>query len=242
VYRCPADDTSGFRFGPRSCHGFRAMRATHKTLLVGLCVLFVATQIAAAAPVSSASTATGERGAPAARASKPAKRPVSLEKRLAHKLAAARKYRSVLRFFEGQRWLLTSADHRAIATTAVRRAKRGVVRTTRHIAAIRRVLRRRETRRLAQAPPRVAICNVFGRHYCDQALSVSWCESRHSTTAANGQYIGLFQMGSNERRTYGHGDTAHQQAVAAHHYFVLSGRDWSPWSCKPSGGGWATQA
>jgi hypothetical protein len=63
---------------------------------------------------------------------------------------------------------------------------------------------------------------------------VSWCESKHSTTAQNGQYLGLFQMGWNERRLFGHGSTPRKQALAAHRYFVVSGRDWSPWSCKPS--------
>ncbi len=83
-------------------------------------------------------------------------------------------------------------------------------------------------------PPRTAICDVFGPRYCQQALSVSLCESGHSTTAQNGQYLGLFQMGSYEREMFGHGSTAYAQAVAAHEYFELSGRDWSPWSCKPS--------
>lgn len=76
------------------------------------------------------------------------------------------------------------------------------------------------------------ICQTFGS-YCQQALRVSFCESRHHTWARNGQYLGLFQMGSNERRIYGHGDSALAQAQAAWRYFVASGRDWSPWSCKP---------
>jgi len=78
-----------------------------------------------------------------------------------------------------------------------------------------------------------AICYVFGQ-YCRQALAVARCESGHSYSihAQNGQYLGMFQMGSSERRIYGHGDTAYEQAVAAHRYFVASGRDWSPWSCR----------
>ena len=76
------------------------------------------------------------------------------------------------------------------------------------------------------------ICRVFGS-YCQQALAVSRCESGLRTDAQNGQYLGLFQMGSNERRLFGHGDSAAEQARAAHRYFVASGRDWSPWSCKP---------
>ena len=161
---------------------------------------------------------------------------VSLEARLERKLAAARKYRSVIRFFENHRSLLSSAEHRKVASTAVRRARLRLARVTKTIAALRRAIEKRDVRRLAKAPPKVAICRVFGRRYCGQALKVSWCESRHSTRAENGQYLGLFQMGSSERRLFGHGETAHQQALAAHKYFVLSGRDWSPWSCKPGYG------
>ncbi len=83
-----------------------------------------------------------------------------------------------------------------------------------------------------QASPRVAICDVFGP-YCTQAVAVAWCESRLQTTARNGQYLGLFQMGERERDIFGHGPNAREQALAAHRYFVVSGRDWSPWSCKP---------
>ncbi len=72
---------------------------------------------------------------------------------------------------------------------------------------------------------------MFGS-YCQEALAVAWCESRHSTTAQNGQYLGLFQMGSYERRLFGHGSTALAQALAARRYFVRSGRDWSPWACR----------
>jgi len=80
--------------------------------------------------------------------------------------------------------------------------------------------------------PTAAICYVFMEH-CSQALRVSWCESRHSTRAQNGQYLGLFQMGSWERATFGHSHTALGQARAAHTYFALTGYDWSPWACKP---------
>ncbi len=82
--------------------------------------------------------------------------------------------------------------------------------------------------------PAKAICYVFGV-YCQQALAVASCESGHaySINAHNGQYLGMFQMGSSERATYGHGDTPLEQALAAHRYFIDSGKDWSPWSCKP---------
>ena len=88
--------------------------------------------------------------------------------------------------------------------------------------------RRREGRDAAQS----VICRVFGS-YCQEALAVSRCESGLSTDAQNGQYLGLFQMGSSERRLFGHGSTPIAQAKAAHRYFVASGRDWGPWSCKP---------
>lgn len=80
--------------------------------------------------------------------------------------------------------------------------------------------------------PEVAIRYVFGQ-YAEQALAVSWCESRYHTTSQNGQYLGLFQMGSYARSLYGHSNTAFGQARSAYAYFVRSGRDWSPWSCKP---------
>jgi hypothetical protein len=82
-----------------------------------------------------------------------------------------------------------------------------------------------------QARAKVAICKTFGQ-YCQQALAVSWCESKWYIWAQNGQYLGIFQMGSSERAKYGHGSGAWAQARAAHRYFVASGRDWSPWSCR----------
>jgi len=83
-----------------------------------------------------------------------------------------------------------------------------------------------------QARAKVVICEVFGPH-CQDALRVAWCESKWYVWAQNGQYLGLFQMGSSERSRYGHGSGAWEQARAAKRYFVASGRDWSPWSCKP---------
>lgn len=76
------------------------------------------------------------------------------------------------------------------------------------------------------------ICQVFGP-YCSQALAVARCESGFSITAVNGIYYGLFQLGATERATYGEGRTALGETQAAYRYFVASGRDWSPWSCKP---------
>lgn len=76
------------------------------------------------------------------------------------------------------------------------------------------------------------ICKVFGP-YCNEALRVSWCESRWDVRAENGQYLGLFQMGYRARVKYGHSLNAWVQARAAKRYFIDSGKDWSPWSCKP---------
>lgn len=190
----------------------------------------------ATAAANGAQTATqAKTGTEAERrqASTSATRVVSLESRLHRKLAAVAKYRSVVRFFRSHRWLLSSTEHRPAAQRALFRATLRLARTSRTVAAIRRALARRELRRKANAPPKAAICDVFGRRYCRQALAVSWCESRHSTRARNGPYLGLFQMGSSERQLYGHGAKPRQQAVAAYRYFVDSGRDWSPWSCKP---------
>ena len=82
-----------------------------------------------------------------------------------------------------------------------------------------------------QAAAKVAICKTFGE-YCQEALNVSWCESKWYVWAQNGQYLGIFQMGSSERAKYGHGPGAWAQARAARRYFIASGRDWSPWSCR----------
>lgn len=156
----------------------------------------------------------------------------SLEDRLERKLDLARRYRGAVRFFETRRWLLESGAQARDARAALRRARLLLARTRADVTRLRQALRRREARRLAALPPRRAICDVFGR-YCDQAVDVAWCESRLRPDARNGQYLGLFQMGARERQLFGHGPSAYAQARAAHRYFVRSGRDWSPWSCKP---------
>jgi hypothetical protein len=74
--------------------------------------------------------------------------------------------------------------------------------------------------------------------YCgasSEAWSVARCETggTMSVWANNGQYLGLFQMGSFARSTYGHSTNPWGQARAAHRYYVASGRDWSPWTCRP---------
>jgi hypothetical protein len=157
---------------------------------------------------------------------------VHLEHRLTTNLDVARKHRGTVRFFEKRQWLLRSEKRGRWARTTLRRAERRLARTVKQIVVIRRTLARREARRLSALSPKAAICRVFRRH-CGDAVAVAWCESRLDTRARNGQYLGLFQMGSHERRLFGHGGNAHAQSRAAHRYFLRSGRDWSPWSCKP---------
>jgi len=197
-----------------------------RALLVGLLAFVLATQAAAAA-MQAPSTAP-PRKAPAA------KQTLTLDEQLERKLAALRKYRGTVRFFETHRSLLSSSDDRVNATAAYAYAKRRVGQLTTTVATLRAKVAKRDARRVSGLKPTVAICSVFGDH-CQEAVAVASCESHLSTTAQNGQYLGLFQMGPMERRLFGHGATAHAQAVAAHRYFVRSGRDWSPWSCR-----WAT--
>jgi hypothetical protein len=156
---------------------------------------------------------------------------LTLDQQLERKLAALRKYRGTVRFFQTHRSLLSATEHRANAVPALAYAKKRVRRLSATVAVLRAKIRARDQRKLASLKPRAAICAVFGDD-CRAAVAVAWCESHLQTTARNGQYLGMFQMGSYERRLFGHGDTAHAQAVAAHRYYIRSGRDWSPWSCR----------
>ncbi|HET8968865.1 MAG TPA: hypothetical protein VFN06_05520 [Gaiellaceae bacterium] len=158
-------------------------------------------------------------------------RALTLDERLERKVAALRKYRGTVRFFENRRSLLVASTQQTQTLSTLAYAKKRVRQLTRTVAALRVKVHARTARKLASLPPRAAICTVFGS-YCQEALAVAWCESRLSTRAENGQYLGLFQMGSYERRLFGHGQSARDQAVAAHRYFVRSGRDWSPWACR----------
>jgi hypothetical protein len=155
---------------------------------------------------------------------------------LARHVAAMRKSSSVIRFFENHRWLLSDPRYRNEAKLRLRVARASLAATRAKAArarkAIERAAQRRHARAVAALQPQPAICKAFGA-YCREALQVARCESGYRTTAQNGQYLGLFQMGTSERRLFGHGTTAIEQARAAYRYFVRSGRDWSPWSCKP---------
>jgi hypothetical protein len=165
------------------------------------------------------------------RKTKVEQRVLTLDERLERKVAALRKHRGTVRFYENRRALLSSGEQQTQAKTSLAYAKKRGLQLTKTVASLRAKVRARATRRFASLPPRAAICSVFGSH-CQEAIAIARCESRLSTTAQNGQYLGLFQMGSYERVLFGHGATALDQAVAAHRYFVRSGRDWSPWSCR----------
>jgi hypothetical protein len=190
-----------------------------------LCAFCLATQAAAA--TMQGGTAQAPRQANAEQ------RVLTLDERLERKLALLQKYRGTVRFYENHRSLLAASKRPMDAKVSLAYAKKRIAQLTKTVAMLRAKIRVRESRRLAKLPPRKAICSVFGS-YCRQAVSVAWCESRLRTNARNGQYLGLFQMGSYERSLFGHGRTAHDQARAAHRYFLRSGRDWSPWGC-----GWA---
>ena len=193
-----------------------------RALLVGLFAFCLVTQASAATMQGDATKSSGKEKV---------ERALTLDERLERKVAALRKYRGTIRFYENRRTLLSSGAQQAQAKTSLAYAKKRVRQLTKTVARLRANVRARTNRKLASLPPRAAICSVF-RSYCQEALAVAWCESHLSITAQNGQYLGLFQMGSYERRLFGHGSTARDQAVAAHRYFVRSGRDWSPWSCR----------
>ena len=147
----------------------------------------------------------------------------------------AKRDRQVLRFFATHSWLLSDPRFAGEARRQVRLHRRSLTVALRTIAAARRRNRRTLVRHIAAAreeTPAQTICRVFGPD-CADAVRVARCESGLKVDAVNGQYLGLFQMGSTERRLFGHGPTAELQSRAALRYFVFSGRDWSPWSCRP---------
>jgi hypothetical protein len=167
----------------------------------------------------------------------------ALNARLSVHVEKLDKSRKVLRFFDRHRWLLRhprfereAQRQLSIHRTRVRRVERKVAVIRRELHERRQAAReRRQARRRAVArlrTPEGAICAIFEGH-CQEALAVARCESNLSTLAQNGQYLGLFQMGSFARGLYGHGSSPLAQAKAAYRYFVQSGRDWSPWTCKP---------
>jgi hypothetical protein len=201
----------------RAVHLSPTRRLLLRTLAIGLC----AAGLCATPVVASASSSAGA------------------DSQLAHHVGALEKSASVIRFFQHHRWLLKDARFGREATRRLRAARRDLAAARADAARARARIERSERaameRRLlaeVERSPTKAICHVFGAR-CQEALRVARCESGYRTTAQNGQYLGLFQMGSSERQLFGHGETALAQARAAYRYFVRSGRDWSPWSCKP---------
>lgn len=73
------------------------------------------------------------------------------------------------------------------------------------------------------------VLQVFGPAHGPKAVAVALCESGLDPGAANGQYLGTFQMGAHERATYGHGHSVWAQARAARRYWRVS--RWTPWAC-----------
>jgi hypothetical protein len=155
------------------------------------------------------------------------------DRQIASYVHTLKRDRQVLRFFQRHPWLLTDSRFSREARRQIALHRRSLARAQKRIAELHRLQRVRVLAARRAKTPRAVICRVFGRHHCTEALRVSWCESHLQTRAQNGQYLGLFQMGRNERQLYGHGPSAEEQAQAAHRYFVASGSDWGPWSCKP---------
>jgi hypothetical protein len=81
---------------------------------------------------------------------------------------------------------------------------------------------------LAQLPVEEMIRQVFGPDG-EKAVKVARCESTMRTQAKRGQFLGLFQMGANERADYGHGPDALAQVKAA--FALFQARGWQPWEC-----------
>lgn len=78
--------------------------------------------------------------------------------------------------------------------------------------------------------------NVNGCWRGNEALRVAYCESGVNlwNYASNGgTYLGMFQAGPYMRARYGFSWSPWSQARSAYRYYVDSGRDWSPWECKP---------
>lgn len=81
---------------------------------------------------------------------------------------------------------------------------------------------------LSSLPVEDLIRTVFGPEG-EKAVQVARCESTMRPQAKKGQFLGLFQMGANERGEYGHGEDPLAQVLAA--YALFLDRGWQPWTC-----------
>lgn len=80
----------------------------------------------------------------------------------------------------------------------------------------------------------------FGATVVEEALSVSWCESRHVATARNGVHVGPFQLSGtyHRERAARMGFTWEQVATEARANIAVAAdlyaeQGWGPWQCKP---------
>lgn len=79
---------------------------------------------------------------------------------------------------------------------------------------------------------RRALVASFGPDW-REAATVAFGESRWTPGAANGQYLGYFQMGAYERQLTGWTSDAAGQVRAASLYNRLTGGRFGPWDCRP---------
>jgi hypothetical protein len=157
----------------------------------------------------------------------------TLKRTIAEESRDVRQHRNVLRFLANHPHLLAPGSPDRPAALRLRAAHSAGLRTSlERLLAVRATLRRARAAarraRIHELPPAEAIRRVFGASW-RKALAVARCESTLRTTARNGQYRGLFQLGSPERARFGHGESAYAQARAAHRYWVEVGRSWHPW-------------
>ena len=92
---------------------------------------------------------------------------------------------------------------------------------------------RDEAKHVARATHR-----VWKKRRAHQWQGLISCESRFDKDAVNGQYLGLTQMGSDERAAWNWGRRVVRQLRASHRYWVYArdawGNGFAPWACDPS--------
>jgi hypothetical protein len=147
----------------------------------------------------------------------------TLHKREHRQIATLARDRGTVRFFRRHLRLA----HTPIGRRALRFAKAEIRWTLAELRETRKTL---HVRALPQDVSGV-ITYVFGPHAAE-AKTVALCESGFSTSATNGQYFGVFQMGSHERARYGGSSlNVWDQVRAAYRYYRAAG--WRPWECRP---------
>ncbi len=92
------------------------------------------------------------------------------------------------------------------------------------------------TAALGACTPEEAILWAFRDHPEEvrrEAVDVAACESGLDPTATNGQYLGLFQMGSYHYWRFGGGSWDDPVVNAAAAESLYDEQGWQPWSCRP---------